>query len=387
MNRIIADFNTVLSQKKFGLDADTIAAISNGAAVIHEFNKNGVFGEEGISKIGDLVDVLDNGVKFGLDSVYFWSLVDRVAHVIDQQPENWGDQAERVVQLLNIIGTEKAKDLADGIDRARRQIVADTAGLIGEFGEQARCTIDFTGQRVLTSRSLKLAASLWPACCPSPLTITNETNLFLQEFQPFALFPLFPLNWYGETANSNRVLDRKVVLVSGFNFSVDQMPSVSLRSDDGKTQYSVPLLAHPTVAHQLTVNLTGKQYEDIVNPVGLVFEWPDNALPNSRFYKVVKVEFAPVAIAGFSAAITSGDAPLQVDFHNRSTGEPTIFRWNFGDTTPVSTAQNPTHTYTKPGVYAVTLTVSNRFSNPDTLAITNFITVTVPPGAGNPILA
>ncbi len=63
-------------------------------------------------------------------------------------------------------------------------------------------------------------------------------------------------------------------------------------------------------------------------------------------------------IAAFSASPTYGKMPLSVSFIDDSTGSPTSWKWSFGDGTN-STEQNPTHTYTEAGQYAVTLTASN----------------------------
>jgi PKD repeat protein len=46
-----------------------------------------------------------------------------------------------------------------------------------------------------------------------------------------------------------------------------------------------------------------------------------------------------------------------VQFTDRSTANPTAWSWNFGDGT-VSTEQNPTHTYTKPGTFSVSLRIT-----------------------------
>lgn len=62
--------------------------------------------------------------------------------------------------------------------------------------------------------------------------------------------------------------------------------------------------------------------------------------------------------ASFDATPTSGTAPLTVAFTDTSTGEVESWEWDFGDGT-TSTEQNPSHTFTEPGVYAVTLKVSN----------------------------
>jgi PKD repeat protein len=79
----------------------------------------------------------------------------------------------------------------------------------------------------------------------------------------------------------------------------------------------------------------------------------------------------------FTATPTSGTAPLAVQFTDTSTGGVTAWSWTFGDG-GTSTAQNPSHTYTTPGTYSVSLTVSNS-SGTDTATQSNYITVTPPP--------
>jgi PKD repeat protein len=62
--------------------------------------------------------------------------------------------------------------------------------------------------------------------------------------------------------------------------------------------------------------------------------------------------------ADFSATPTTGGAPLDVVFSDRSQGSTTSWSWEFGDGGS-STAQNPAHTYDSPGSYNVSLTVAN----------------------------
>lgn len=67
-----------------------------------------------------------------------------------------------------------------------------------------------------------------------------------------------------------------------------------------------------------------------------------------------------------------------IQFTDISGGTPTSWNWSFpGGTPSTSTAQNPLVTYNTPGVYDVTLTVSDG-SNSNTLTTTNYITVAVP---------
>ena len=64
-------------------------------------------------------------------------------------------------------------------------------------------------------------------------------------------------------------------------------------------------------------------------------------------------------IANFTADVTSGLAPLSVQF-NDSSENATAWSWNFGDG-QTSTAQNPSHTYNSPGTYTVSLNASNAY--------------------------
>ncbi len=60
--------------------------------------------------------------------------------------------------------------------------------------------------------------------------------------------------------------------------------------------------------------------------------------------------------ASFTATPTTGAAPLTVTFTDTSTGDPTGFRYTFGDLF-VSSRPDPVHTYQRPGSYDVQLTV------------------------------
>jgi PKD repeat protein len=62
--------------------------------------------------------------------------------------------------------------------------------------------------------------------------------------------------------------------------------------------------------------------------------------------------------AAFTVDKRSGPKPLTVTFTDQSTGNPTMWAWNFGDGGTDMVA-NPTHTYQEAGVYTISLTVSN----------------------------
>jgi PKD repeat protein len=65
-------------------------------------------------------------------------------------------------------------------------------------------------------------------------------------------------------------------------------------------------------------------------------------------------------MAHLTAVSKTGTAPFTVQFIDKSTGGPTAWMWYFGNGDgALSREQNPTYTYTKPGVYTVSLQVWN----------------------------
>ncbi|MDY7078830.1 MAG: PKD domain-containing protein [Chloroflexota bacterium] len=116
---------------------------------------------------------------------------------------------------------------------------------------------------------------------------------------------------------------------------------------DGETS----TLQHPThtytTAGVYVVGLTVRAEEGSAS-------WPGGTDTLTRSHFITA--YAPVQ-ATFTAAPTTGVAPLMVVFTNTSTGDYTTSLWNFGDGI-TSTQTSPTHTYTSVGTYTVTLVVS-----------------------------
>jgi PKD repeat protein len=77
--------------------------------------------------------------------------------------------------------------------------------------------------------------------------------------------------------------------------------------------------------------------------------------------------------ADFTANVTSGYEPLAVAFSDSSANGPEQWNWSFGDGT-FSTEHNPVHLYLKPGVYSVSLEVTNGYGT-DSIIRANYITV------------
>jgi len=83
--------------------------------------------------------------------------------------------------------------------------------------------------------------------------------------------------------------------------------------------------------------------------------------------------------ATFTASVRSGTQDLTVRFTDLSTSDCkiTAWLWDFGDGT-TSTAQNPSHTYRRSGVFTVSLTVWDECGFSHSVTMKHYITVTKP---------
>ena len=87
----------------------------------------------------------------------------------------------------------------------------------------------------------------------------------------------------------------------------------------------------------------------------------------------VLVTVNPLPLVLFTPDVTSGCSPVCVSFTNQ-TLNPVSSTWNFGDFTS-STTTNPTHCFSTPGVYDVTLRVTDSNGCSDSLKQFNLINV------------
>ncbi len=92
-----------------------------------------------------------------------------------------------------------------------------------------------------------------------------------------------------------------------------------------------------------------------------------NACGTVYYTAVITISGTP-PIPGILANPANGCMPLSVAFTDQSTGNPTAWQWTFENgTPPSSTLQNPSVTYSTPGIYAVTLASTNAFGTQTTV--------------------
>lgn len=70
----------------------------------------------------------------------------------------------------------------------------------------------------------------------------------------------------------------------------------------------------------------------------------------------IEIIVLPTPVADYVATHTQGCGEVEVKFYETGT-DALSYIWNFGDESSVSNQQHPTHLYTQPGTYPVTLTV------------------------------
>jgi PKD repeat protein len=79
-------------------------------------------------------------------------------------------------------------------------------------------------------------------------------------------------------------------------------------------------------------------------------------------------------VADYLVSIKEGYSPLTVVFTENCIGDPTYFRWYFGDGTSVVGEENPEHTYTKSGIYSPVLEI-RKDDDFDVIIKTNYIII------------
>ncbi len=189
------------------------------------------------------------------------------------------------------------------------------------------------------------------------------------------------------TSQGNPVLTQKgtisnagyqtVHLNSGVKLKAGQRFAVVLKLTTPKYDYPIPI-EYPYQGY--SSKATAHAGESFISPDGK--NWIDLTKdPDCSNTNVCIKAFTDLGtqlpVANFSATPTSGYTPLTVLFTDTSTsGKPTSWYWDFGDGTNSKNAQTATHTFTKLGIYNITLTVANAAGN-NTVKKSGYINVKV----------
>jgi len=164
-------------------------------------------------------------------------------------------------------------------------------------------------------------------------------------------------------SNSASVIDTSTNTVTA-TIKVGKSPEGVIVNPNGKKVYVTNINSNTVSVIDTATNKVIATVPVGSSPEGIAF---------SRALKKV------LPVANFTSDVTSGKAPLKVQFTDKSTGTPTKWKWTFGDGMN-SIQQNPVHKYSKAGNYTVVLTVTNTAGS-NTTTKTNYIKVIVKPVA------
>lgn len=205
---------------------------------------------------------------------------------------------------------------------------------------------------------------------PGPIVITglrvpNETNQTIQNVEVFnmpAAPPVWPASasggqvFYSVNQPAGQIIPTSIPVQTGDIIGVLGACGTTMMANSQGTvgPFASSILGMP-------VNLERFLTQTNINVAG--GNQPYSQEPGVPVVRV-EVQYAPAVglFPGFQANVTSGDAPLTVNFTDLSfTSDPAgilAWLWDFdNDGTIDSNLQNPTHVYTTRGIYDVSLTV------------------------------
>jgi len=197
------------------------------------------------------------------------------------------------------------------------------------------------------------------------VTVTQNVASTYHAMQVYEFDNFDPTSWVDKTATGNA----SGTQVSTAPTSTTAQSNETLFAAAGFGDTTATLTSAPGWSDSAKIEATGSKHKSVavaVKDVAATGAYSySGTLSASEQWVAVLVTFRTTSTsssgaptASFSAAPTSGTAPLAVQFTDTSSGSPTAWTWNFGDGTGATT-QNPAHTYTAAGTYTVTLTVSN----------------------------
>jgi PKD repeat protein len=337
--------------------------------VINELNqtiKDGIkagFDEETLARVDDLLRVVEDGLKIGLDDDTL-NTIDGMVDTIDAMPGQWENSAEGVIRTLeNSAGTaagKMAKEVKSVINEARLNYQQMTAVTGIEF----RCNVDFLGSKAGATVQEFIGKS-----------IVGKIREIISGKVPES--DILPTPWVCQIIPDKIVLsqvgdrllfEESVITLTGYNYVQGNTPQASIQDENGQTVPGFHLPVYRTSPYQLQLNLQELDLSDVPARSRLVITFP-NIVDTSSIAILLPASQAPVA--QFTANPVSGDAPLNVQFTDLSSNNPTMWEWVFSDGA-TSNEQNPSHIFTDGGSFDVRLTASN---NQGSSSVTQIINV------------
>lgn len=225
-------------------------------------------------------------------------------------------------------------------------------------------------------------------CAPLSTTVTNTT----------VDSPGTQYDWnYGDGTTSNGIVPNNPIYLAGNNDTTYTIQLVVTSASGCIDSLSLPVNVYPLPFATFTIlddtvcsNEAMLFANNSTNATNYLWDFGDGATtttisPGHTFTGIGNFDVTLVAYT-IHGCTDSAFATIFIDsiptpsftnttecfgnatsFTNTSTGNPTAFVWNFGDSSPTETTTNPTHTYPTTGVYLVSLTATNSLNCSNTV--------------------
>jgi len=166
------------------------------------------------------------------------------------------------------------------------------------------------------------------------------------------------------TSNATIILEGESVQFT-FNGSESNTPTTYLWDfgDSTPTSTDKNPIHQYTSAGNYTVDLTVTDNDGDI----------DNEVKTN--YITVEADLVPIADFSANEINISQSEIVQFNFTGSEGNAPAIYLWDFGDGTPTSSEQNPSHQYSDVGIYNVSLLVTDRNGDSDFIEKIDYITV------------
>jgi PKD repeat protein len=237
------------------------------------------------------------------------------------------------------------------------------------------------GRDTLGGRYTSYAAQLWdPAAWREPLRdrlttwlsnggardhVSSDVYINLSSLDMFdsdertALVDSMAVLYVRVSSNSWMIApgDRLRIMVHGpFLSGIGARPSVSVGAPNGHRRTEVALSDTCGEFRCVTIPYDSASVSDVVIPLVNDNDPAITGVVRDGQTITWRAEL-DIPEVSFTASRTSGAAPLSVRFKNKSR-YASNYRWSFGDGTPSSSKVSPSHTFTSPGKYKVTLSAT-----------------------------
>lgn len=273
-------------------------------------------------------------------------------------PESWGDlpNSVRALDVTRPLNTSMGQFLNSGPDGKPTKIINHLVNFGAEYVWHCHLLGHEENDMMRT-----MAFAYTPTSAPSGLiagnvTVGGKKSVYIQ--------------WQDTTEGESHFTIQRATNAAGPWTQIARPASLTGPQSGNWVLYRDPTVTNNAVYYYrvIATNIVG---DSTIYAGSTGYPWI--AVNSSPSNTAVPINNAPLPTVAFNGSPTLGAAPMTVQFIDQSAGSPGEWLWSFGDGS-TSALQDPSHTYTLPGNYTVSLTATT-IGGSRTLTKTNYISV------------